>query len=123
MRASVRPDAAPILDLRVEELVLHGFARIDRHQLASAIERELARLLGEPAAHDRLRRRGAMGDSAAPTALDGGSFIVPHDAAPDAVGVQVAQAIWRGMASGAASGTDAPRGSQRTQLPNPGAGR
>ena len=59
-RAPARP-AVPVLDLRIEELVLHGFERVDRHQVASAIERELARLLREPAAHDRLRRREVPG--------------------------------------------------------------
>jgi hypothetical protein len=109
-----RADAAPDLDLRIEELVLHGFEPIDGHQVASAIERELVRLLREPAAHDRLRRRGATERHADADRLDGGSFIVPHDATAQAFGVQVAQAIWRGMAPGA---TSSPRHARR-----PGAG-
>ncbi|HKC33733.1 MAG TPA: hypothetical protein VKC16_09740, partial [Xanthobacteraceae bacterium] len=98
-RAPARP-AVPVLDLRIEELVLHGFERVDRHQVASAIERELARLLREPGMHDRLRRRGATEGDAGTHRLDAGSFIVPHDATADAVGAQVAQAIYRGMTPG-----------------------
>jgi len=119
-RAPERADAAPDLDLRIDELVLHGFERIDRHQVASAIERELARLLREPAAHDALRRRGATDGRADADRLDGGAFIVPHDATAQAVGMQVAQAIWRGMAPGAGPGAEGSRGSQ--PAPRPGAG-
>ena len=118
-RAPARSGVAPVLDLRIEALMLHGFERIDRYQVASAIERELARLLREPAAHDRLRRRGATGEA---YGLDAGSFIVPHDATPDAVGVQVAQAIWRGMAPGTASGSDPPRDSRRVPIAKTGSG-
>jgi len=101
-----RSGTAPTLDLRIEELVLHGFAPIDRHQVAGAIECELARLLCEPGAHDWLRRGGGAHRDG--HRLDAGSFIVPHGATPDAVGVQVAQAIYRGMAPSAAT-ADAPR--------------
>jgi hypothetical protein len=102
------PAPAPTLDLRIEELVLRGFERIDRHRVASAIERELARLMREPAAHDRLRPRGATDGRAGADRLDGGTFIVPHDASAHAVGVQVARAIWRGMAPDA-GGARGPR--------------
>jgi hypothetical protein len=113
---------APTLDLRIEELVLHGFERVDRHRVASAIERELARLMREPAAHEALRRRGAADGNVGADRLDGGAFIVPHDASAHAVGVQVAQAIWRGMAPGNAPGTDASRGAQRARPPGAGGG-
>ena len=123
-RRPERADAAPDLDLRIEELVLHGFARIDRHQVAGAIERELVRLLSEPAAHDRLRRHGATDGRADADRLDGGSFIVPHDATAQAVGIQVAQAIWRGMTPGMVPGAGAngSRGSQPAQRPGTGGG-
>jgi hypothetical protein len=114
-----RVDAAPVLDLQIEELVLHGFERIDRRQVASAIERELERLLREPAAHERLRRHGATDGRADADRLDAGAFIVPHDATAQAVGLQVAQAIWRGLAPGA----DTSRGSLHGQRPGAGGGR
>jgi hypothetical protein len=121
-RAPARPDAAPTLDLRIEELVLHGFERIDRHQVASAIEHELARLLREPAAHEALRRHGATDGRGEADRMDAGAFILPHDASALAVGVQVAHAIWRGMAPSGAPGGDAARGSQRAQPPQTGGG-
>jgi hypothetical protein len=121
-RAPARPGAAPTLDLRIEELVLHGFERVDRHQVASAIERELARLLREPAAHEALRRREPADGRADADRLDAGAFIVPHDAPAQAVGVQVAQAIWRGMTPSGAPGGGAARGSQRAQPPGTGGG-
>jgi hypothetical protein len=116
------PAPAPTLDLRIEELVLHGFERIDRHQVASAIERELARLLREPAAHEALRRRGATDGRADADRLDAGAFIVPHDASAPAVGAQVAQAIWRGMTPSAAPGAEPASSTRRTQLPSTGGG-
>jgi hypothetical protein len=40
----VKPEPRP-LDVRIEELVLDGFAPDDRHGIAEAVERELGRLL------------------------------------------------------------------------------
>jgi hypothetical protein len=85
---------SPSCVLRIEELVLHGFQGVDRHGLAGAIERELGRLLGETGALQALRSP----DGATPVhRLDAGSFAVATDATPDAVGVQVARAIHRGL--------------------------
>jgi hypothetical protein len=80
--------------LRIDELVLHGFHGVDRHAIAGAIERELGRLLGEVGAQQALRgREPRSGDYR----LDAGAFVVPADATPHAVGVQVARAIHRGL--------------------------
>jgi hypothetical protein len=59
------------IEVRIDELVLHGFPALDGHAVGAAVERELARLVAArpPAA------RGA-------DALDAGSFAVP--AGPDA---------------------------------------
>ena len=121
-RAPARPHAAPTLDLRIEELVLHGFERIDRYQVASAIEHELVRLLREPPAHDALRRHRASDGRGEADRLDTGAFIVPHDATAQTIGVQVAQAIWRGMTPSGAPGGDATHGSQRAQPLHMGGG-
>jgi hypothetical protein len=80
--------------LRIEELVLHGFQSVDRHALAGAIERELGRLLGETAT---LQALGSQGGATPVHRLDAGSFAVATDATSDAVGVQVAHAIHRGL--------------------------
>jgi len=90
------PSDAASCVLRIEELVLHGFQSVDRHGLASAIERELGRLLGEPGAQAALLSRdGARREYR----MDAGSFSVAAGATPDAVGVQVARAIHRGLES------------------------
>jgi hypothetical protein len=88
-----RPDGASCV-LRIEELVLHGFERIDRHGLASAVERELARLLAESGTRQALlSRQGAMRESR----LDAGTFSIAADATPEAIGIQVARSIHRGL--------------------------
>src|SRR4030088_2301126 len=99
-RAPVRPGMAPTLGLHIDELVLHGFERIDRRGVVSAIERELARLLGEPAAQQRLRGRDRTDGELAAHRLAAGSFTVTHDVTPDTVGVHVGRAIYRGLAPG-----------------------
>jgi hypothetical protein len=90
-----QPDQ-PACIFNIEELVLHGFARVDRVAIATAIERELGRLLSEPGTQQALRARGKAGGDAV-FRSDAGSFLVPHDASPDAVGIQVARAIHRGL--------------------------
>jgi hypothetical protein len=79
------------IELHIDELILHGFAPIDRAPIAAAIERELGRLLAE---------RGAppgWAQGADLARLDGGSFDVAPGAGADAVGAQVARAIYNGM--------------------------
>jgi hypothetical protein len=98
----------PACIFNIEELVLHGFARVDRVAIATAIERELGRLLSAPGAQQALRAHGKAGDNAV-FRSDAGSFLVPHDATPDAVGVQVARAIHRGLGpANAAAGRSNP---------------
>jgi hypothetical protein len=51
----------PTLNLHIQDLVLHGFASVDRHRIGEAMERELARLfLGQ----------GVPRSLASPTAVD-----------------------------------------------------
>jgi hypothetical protein len=95
MTGRARSSDAPSCVLRIEELVLHGFHTADRHVIAEAIANELGRLLGEAGAQQALRGR-APGDG--DHRLDAGSFMVPADATPHALGVQVARAIHRGLA-------------------------
>jgi hypothetical protein len=90
------------LDLRIDELVLHGFAPSDRDALAAAVERELTRLLadeGLPAGLPSTER----------FRVDGGAFTVRDGAGPDAVGAQVARAVYQGLAGlgGGTSGSGA----------------
>ena len=82
----------PNIELHIEELALHGFAPADRHHIAKAVERELARLFAEQGVPTSL-------DQGAEVArLDGGAFEVAQGCKAEAVGVQVAQAIYGGIA-------------------------
>ena len=79
------------IELHIEELVLHGLALGDRYRIADAVQHELTRLFaaqGAPPslAHDREHAR-----------LDAGAFKVPTEAQSEAIGVQVAHAVYGGL--------------------------
>ncbi|HEX6288337.1 MAG TPA: hypothetical protein VFZ66_04060 [Herpetosiphonaceae bacterium] len=85
----------PSVDLRIDQLVLHGFdhgsAASARSLIGATVERELARLLSEQGVPPGLSQEGAV------ARLDGGAFeVLPH-AGPEAIGAQIAQAIYRGL--------------------------
>ncbi|MDZ4721857.1 MAG: hypothetical protein SH847_25635 [Roseiflexaceae bacterium] len=76
------------IDLQIDELLLHGFAASERTQIAAAVERELSRILTEQGAP----LHWAQGSNIA--LLNGGNFTIAANAGADAIGVQVAQAIY-----------------------------
>lgn len=78
------------IDLHIEELVLEGFSPGDRHRIGAAVERELARLLTE-------RGLPRLTESLDVPRLDGGSFEMNRNATPEAVGGQVAGAVYGGV--------------------------
>lgn len=80
------------LELRIDELVLHGFRPGDRYAIAEAVQRELGRLFTEAGVPPGLaaRERELF-------RLDAGSFEMAHAATPDAVGTQVAGALYRSL--------------------------
>jgi hypothetical protein len=92
--ASLNPDrpsaAAPVLELHIDELVLHGFAPGDRFRIRDAVERELSRLflgqlptlLANPAEIDR---------KTAPP------IKIASSARPEVIGRRVAQSIYQGL--------------------------
>ncbi len=79
------------VELHIEELVLRGFAPGDRYRIGDAMERELARLFDERGVPPSLARWSGI------ERLDGGAFEVAHGSKAEAVGVQVAQAIYGGL--------------------------
>ncbi len=79
------------VELQVEELVLRGFAPGDRYRIGEAVERELARLFVERGTPPSLARASGI------ERLDGGAFEVAHGSKAEAVGVQVAQAVYGGL--------------------------
>jgi hypothetical protein len=76
------------VNVRIDELVLHGFDPRDRLAIGAAVERELARLL----AGEGSSPRPAHADR-----VDAGSFEVARDARPGAVGAEIARAIHGGL--------------------------
>jgi hypothetical protein len=78
----------PSVELHIEELVLHGFAPGDRHQIAEGTLRELSRLL-EQARPPASSSRGAEIES-----LDAGSFQLGTGGQAEATGCQIARSVF-----------------------------
>ena len=79
------------IELRVEELVLRGFAPDDRYGIGEAVEHELARLFSEQGTPPSL----AQGHEV--LRLDGGTFEAKPSSRVEAIGVKVAQAVYGGL--------------------------
>ena len=79
------------VELRIEELVLHGFGAGDRYRIGEAAERELSRLFAEQGPPPSL----AQGRGTA--RLDGGAFTIDPGSTPEATGTQVARAVYGGF--------------------------
>lgn len=86
---ALRPE--PSIELRIEELVLDGFAPGDRYAIGDAVERELARLLDEQGVPIALQSENETGE------IRGATFNVAHNAKPTATGPQIAQAVYQGF--------------------------
>jgi hypothetical protein len=76
------------VELHIEELVLRGFAPGDRYRIGEAVERELARLFDEQGVPPSLAQ------SVDVSRLDGGAFKAASGSNPEAIGAQVAQAVF-----------------------------
>lgn len=80
------------IELHIEELVLHGFAPGgDRYRIEEAVQQELKRLFAEQGVPRSLAGGGDIGR------LDAGAFEMEAGAKPEAIGVQIAQAIYGGL--------------------------
>ncbi|MBD2253365.1 hypothetical protein [Nostoc parmelioides] len=79
------------IELQIEELLLHGFARKDQVRIQRAIEQELTRLLTEQGVPASLSRSQEIQQ------LQGGSFNVRAGMGVETIGSQVAQAIYGGI--------------------------
>jgi hypothetical protein len=79
------------IDLQIEELVLHGFTPGGRYHIGEAVESELARLFAEQGTPPSLRQRSEI------ERLDGRTFEVKPGSGAEAIGVQVAQAVYGGL--------------------------
>ena len=83
--------AEPTIELHIEELVLHGFARRDRETVGHALEDELTRLLREQGVPAAWLGGGEIDQ------INVGQINLPRGLRGAAVGVQVAQRIYRGV--------------------------
>ena len=84
-------DVKQNVELRIGELVLHGFPPSDRQRIGGAMERELARLFAEKGIPPSLGQGGEA------SRLDGGAFEVKPSFGAEAIGVRVAQAVYQGL--------------------------
>ena len=82
------------VELHIEELVLHGFARGDRYRIAEAIQHELARLFGDASAPSSFLQSGES------PRLDGGAFQISHGATAQSIGVEIGRAIYQSFGGG-----------------------
>jgi hypothetical protein len=89
--APARARTQPAVDLRIEELVLHGFSPHDRWAIGDSLERELGRLLAERELPHGIRRERAIGS------LDGGSFAALPGRNPERIGEDIARAVFGGL--------------------------
>ena len=80
----------PSLWLHVDELLLRGFAAVDRHVIGGALQHELTRLFveqGVPA---------LLSNPAEVKHIDAGSFAIPSGTRANQIGIQVARAVYGG---------------------------
>ena len=93
----------PGVKVHIEELVLEGFPPGDRYRISSAMEQELAWLMGEERASGWQQR---------PLALErmmGGTFHLKAGAKPQAAGIEIARAVFRSLRQHAKASASAPR--------------
>lgn len=79
------------VELHIEELTLDGFDSIDRYGVAAAVERELARLLGERGVPAQLETGFERAHA------DAGEFQLAHDSTAEAIGAEVARSLYGGF--------------------------
>jgi hypothetical protein len=79
------------VELRIEELVLHGLASGDHSRIGDAVERELAHLFAEQGMAPSLLQEGEI------ARLNGGTFEVKPSSGAEAIGVQVAESVYGGL--------------------------
>ncbi len=77
--------------LQIDSLVLQGFEGINSVQLGRMVEQELTRLFAEQGIPSGLKTQGHV------MQLDGGSIVLPVNASAEVAGVQIAQAVYRGL--------------------------
>ena len=80
----------PNIEIRIEELVLHGFAPGDRLSIGGAVQQELTRLLGE-------QGLSSINRNVEIARVNGGAFDVKPRSTSETIGAQIAQKVYRGL--------------------------
>lgn len=114
-----RTSDTPTCTLRIGELVLHGFAGVDRHAVAEAVEQELGRLLGSP---ERWQALSGQSGAAYGGRIDAGAVSIAANATAEAVGIQLARAIHGGLTLSRAGERSARPDAPRALPQPPGSG-
>ena len=84
----------PNVELNIEELLLHGFPPGSRDAIAEAVRQELARRLAESGTPASFLQNRVIGK------VDGGAIQVAPGAQPQAIGSQIAGALYMGLTQG-----------------------
>lgn len=79
------------LELKIDDLVLHGLPAFDKDRIARAMQGELERLFAERGVPAFLQSGGSV------ASINGESIQVAPNSSPESVGVQVARALYGGM--------------------------
>ena len=85
------------IELHIEELVLHGFAPGNRHEIADATREALVQLLTR-----QVLSPEAMVEHGT---IDAGSFEVISGERGERIGAQVAQSVYQGLSQAMQSGS------------------
>ena len=81
----------PVVELSIEEIVLHDFSFIDRQRLGEVVTHELTRLLTERDLGSSLRQHQTT------ARIDGGVFRITHEGKKETVGTQIAQTVYNSL--------------------------
>ena len=84
-----RSASSPSIEIRINQLVLHGFAHADRRPIAESIERELRVLL--------TNQDFTATDSFTVEQVTGGSFQIESKRRNESAGANIARAIYGGL--------------------------
>jgi hypothetical protein len=77
--------------VHIDRMVLRGFGNADAHAIGDGMRSELARLLADPAAGQRLASLGHV------SSLHAGKVRLAPDARPQQLGISAGRAIARGI--------------------------
>lgn len=81
----------PNIELHIDELVFHGFAPHQATNLGEIVQRELTRLLQEQGLPSNLATDVVIGR------LNAGSFTIQPTAKQEAIGVNIANSVYKGF--------------------------